>query len=279
MDAPANTDNANVANGTAETNAAETEGSLTQIMGDMADKGTPETKPADSGEKAEGTTEGSQDKAAPAWTSQLSDEIKTNEAVMKQLSKFDKITDLAKSYSELEGKLGKSIVKPGKDASTEEVEEFYQKLGKPKSMDKYSITGEDTAIIREIAFNNNLTDDQCKAVYEQLQKVGNQAIEQQQAALMAKAAETEKTLKAEYGKDYATKIKMLQRGVDAYGGNALGQKLKNSGLLYDPDIVKMFVQLGEQNAEAGTTGKTARGGEGYKTTAEGGQFSWIQNLK
>ena len=246
-------------------------GTIEGIMSNMAGV-QPEAKP-NNGDKAEG----SQPVDMPAWTSQLSEELRGNPDVMKQMSKFAKITDLAKGYSELESKLGKSLIKPGKDTSDEEREAFYQQLGKPKSADKYSIDDQNAAAFKDIAFKNNLTDDQCKALYGQFQEIGKNAIAQAQLQKAAAAKATDDALRAEWGNNYDTKITMLQRGVNAYGGKALGEKLKNSGLLFDADVIKMFVKLGEEAADAGSVGKTA-GGESYKATSEGGQFTWIEKM-
>lgn len=277
MEGSENTGNSNTPNGTADGNAAGTNSttSLEGIMGNMAG-GQPDAKPVN-GDNAEGSDKTSQAKEieAPAWTSQLSEDLRNNQDFIKQVSKFGKISDLAKSYSELEAKLGKAIVKPGKDASDEERESFYQQLGKPKSADKYSITDENAAAFRDVAFKNNLTDEQATALYAQFNEIGKNMLQQAQMEKAVKAKATDDALRAEWGNNYDAKITMLQRGVNTYGGKALGEKLKASGLLFDADVIKLFVRLGEESADAGTSAKTA-GGEGYKPTSEGGQFSWIE---
>lgn len=276
MDESVNTGNSATDTGTTDTTAAGT--SIENIMGSMAGEEAPEVKPGN-GENTEGTESTSQQAAElPAWTSQLSDEVKNNTDIMKQLAKFGKITDLAKSYSELESKLGKSIVKPGKESSAEEIEAFYQSLGKPKTAEEYSIKDENSAPFKALAYKNNLSDEQAKGIYEAFQEIGRNAILQQRQAMAATAKATDDALKAEWGKDYNAKIQMLQRGVDTYGGKALGEKLKKTGLLFDADVIKMFVQLGEESQEAGSSTRTARGGGGYKPTSEGGMFSWIEKL-
>lgn len=256
---------------------------LESIMDNMAGQ-QPASKPSEgnTGDTDKGSTNNQgqiNNQELPTWTSQLNDELKNNSDVMKQLSKFGKISDLAKSYSELEAKLGKSIVKPEKDASAEEKEAFYQALGKPTSADKYSIDVENSEAFKEMAFKNNLTDEQAKGIFQSFSEFGKNVLDQQKAQIASNAKTADETLRKEWGNNYDAKIKMLQRGVNAYGGNALGQKLKQSGLLFDVDVIKIFVKLGEENAEAGTVGRTFNGGNDYKTTAEGGKFSWIEKIK
>lgn len=255
--------------------AAAGSNNLQDIMGSMAQSKTPEGKPdapAAEGKKPEGTEKSQVD--APAWTSQLPEEIRSNADVMKQLVKFGKIGELAKSYSELESKLGNSIVRPGTEASDEEVNAFYQKLGKPESADKYTIDDEEAKDFKELAYKHNLTDDQAKGLYQSFKELGEKTIQQNNEQLMARARATEELLKKEYGNDYETKLELCKRGVMAYGGPGLGKKLQDTGLLFDEDIVRMFIRLGEQSAEAGASTKTAKGNTGYKSTADGGTFQF-----
>lgn len=273
------TDNQTMTDGTPETNGAETTANtnIADIMGGMAGEKTPESKP--DGEKDEGEKKPEQTKIDfPAWTQQLPEEMRNDAELMKQLGKFQKIGDIAKSYSELESKLGKSLIQPGENASEEEKQAFYERLGKPKSADGYSIRGEEAKLFREIAYKNNLSDTQAKSFYEQLQGVGNAAINQQKIALQQQATETENKLKAEYGNSYNTKIEMLRRGVETYGGKELGNLLKNSGLLANETVVRMFIKLGEQSAEAHTQNNGSQSKGSYKSTDEGGTFTFINKM-
>ena len=107
------------------TNTAE---SLTDIMNTL---NTSELAPEpNNGENGKGTNEVDQKPENPKWMAQLDGESLKNEDLVKQLSKFQNIGDLAKSYSALEKKLGKSINIPGDDAAAEELAAFYGKLGR-----------------------------------------------------------------------------------------------------------------------------------------------------
>lgn len=258
---------------TSNDTAGETANDIANVMGGMQDQ-KPETEPTGTAGGDNGT--GSNDSSSgnsksevhhPAWMAQLGN-IEADKA--EKLSKFEKIGDLAKNYLELEGKLGNSLVKPGEGASAEEVDAFYRALGKPESADKYSIEGENTDLFRKMAYENNLTDEQAKAIFQSLKEVGQNAVEQQKALFAKQAADTQKALQAEYGKDYPTKIEMLKRGVATYGGEKVGAKLQQAGLLADQDVVKMFILLGEQSQEAGSPGNGNGKADGYKSIAEGG---------
>lgn len=267
---------------TSNETAGETANDIENVMGGMQNP-KPGAEPTDKtgGEKETGNKEaaggnGESEVKHPAWMAQLGN-IEADKA--EKLSKFEKIGDLAKNYLELEGKLGNSLVKPGEGASAEEVEAFYRQLGKPESADKYTIEGENTELFRKMAYDNNLTDEQAKAIFQSLKEVGANALEQQKATFAKQAADTQKALQAEYGKDYQTKIEMLKRGVAAYGGENVAAKLRQAGLLGDPDVVKMFILLGEQSSEAGSPGNGKAKADGYKSIGEGGHLSFGDDFK
>lgn len=268
------TDNQTTAEGTADNNAA----SIESIMGGMVTN-APEAQPGDNGDKAEGNS-GNQDAGtqAPAWTQQLPKELRDNADFMKQMVKFNTIGDLGRSYSELESKIGKTIIQPGEDASEEDIAAFYSKLGKPDNVEGYGLTEEKHKAFIEAAYKNNLTVKQAQALYADLEATANNAINQAKANLQAQAKATTEALKQEYGNHYNAKIQMLQRGVNEYGGKALGEKLQATGLIADPDVVRMFIKLGEQASEAGTVTKT-NNDTGYQSIAEGGHLSFGNDFK
>ena len=258
--------------------AGETANDISNIMGGMQGQ-KPESKPGDNaGDKGEGSKGAADGKGSeaqhPAWMNQINSELMGDAEKAGKLSKFEKLSDLASAYLEAEGKLGNSIVKPGENASDEERRAFYTALGVPDAADKYSIEGDDAKMFREMAYKNNLTDEQAKAVYASLKDAGNNFIAAQKAAFDQQAKDTQAALQKEYGKDYPTKIEMLKRGVATYGGEKMGAKLQQAGLLGDYDVVKMFILLGEQSAEAGSPGNTKGKAEGYKSIAEGGTLDF-----
>lgn len=265
--------------------AGETANDISNIMGGMSESAKPETKPnGNEGDTGQGKSDNDNGKSSeiqhPAWMNQINSELIKDAEKAGKLSKFEKLSDLASAYLEAEGKLGSSIVKPGENSTDEEREAFYKALGKPDAADKYSIEGDDAKMFRELAYKNNLTDEQAKAFYQSLKEVGTSALknaaDQQMASFEAQAQETQTALKKEYGKDYPTKIEMLKRGIANYGGQNMGAKLKQAGLLGDYEVVKMFINLGEMSAEAGSPGNTKGKTDGYKSIEEGGAFSFFK---
>lgn len=271
-----------VNNGTeGETTSVNTQTStMSNILQNMAGS-KPDVKPEGmtEGNKTEGT-ESSQ--KLPAWTSQLPDEIKTNNDLIKRLSKFEKIGDMAKSYTELESKLGNSLIKPSTDASAEEIQSFYEQIGKPKNVEGYNIKADNENVkeFLNVAFNNNLSVDQANQLYEYMLNAGNKAIEQnrtEQAIMQREKIEAfEKVMNDKYGAKYNEKLKLLETGINTYGGNELGSLLQQSGLLFEPVIADLFINLGERASENQSYVKGTGGGiDTYVSTADGGTFDFI----
>lgn len=269
-------------NGTeGETTSVNTQTStMSNILQNMAGS-KPDVKPEGmtEGNKTEGT-ESSQ--KLPAWTSQLPDEIKTNNDLIKRLSKFEKIGDMAKSYTELESKLGNSLIKPSTDASAEEIQSFYEQIGKPKNVEGYNIKADNENVkeFLNVAFNNNLSVDQANQLYEYMLNAGNKAIEQnrtEQAIMQREKIEAfEKVMNEKYGAKYNEKLKLLETGINTYGGNELGSLLQQSGLLFEPVIADLFINLGERASENQSYVKGTGGGiDTYVSTADGGTFDFI----
>lgn len=269
-------------NGTeGQTTSVDTQTStMSNILQNMAGS-KPDVKPEGmtEGNKTEGT-ESSQ--KLPAWTSQLPDEIKTNNDLIKRLSKFEKIGDMAKSYTELESKLGNSLIKPSTDASAEEIQSFYEQIGKPKNVEGYNIKADNENVkeFLNVAFNNNLSVDQANQLYEYMLNAGNKAIEQNRtelAIMQREKIETfEKVMNDKYGAKYNEKLKLLETGINTYGGNELGSLLQQSGLLFEPVIADLFINLGERASENQSYVKGTGGGiDTYVSTADGGTFDFI----
>lgn len=148
---------------------------------------------------------------------------------------------------------------------------FWQKMGKPENADGYELPKDDRLNFKEIAFSNNLSKAQAKSIYDSVSKAGLEFVKAQQAADEKQIAETEKYLRDTYGDKYDEKITLMQKGIEAFGGVSLLNKLKSSGLLFDRDIVQQYITIGEMTAESGSFSRGINGGNnGYVSPLDGG---------
>ena len=178
------------------------------------------------------------------------------------------------SYRNLEKFAGgsKSLVElPGPDAPPEKMAEFYARLGRPESPDKYGIEapqGADPELVgwfKTAAHKHNLTDAQAKGVFADYNEMAGgkmQAMEQQSAADSEKAITD---LKREWGQTFDKQIDMGKRAVAALGFNE--QMLTNyEAKLGTGEMLKLFATLGTKMGEPSFEGGGRSDGSGFGTT-------------
>lgn len=237
---------------------------MTEGVSNTTPDATPEAKAE--GNKAEGNVNEAPVKR-PAWMAQLPEDLREDEA----FTSFEKLGDFAKAYKEAVKKEG--IKAPGKDATPEELAAFYKAIGKPETAEDYKLEGTDLDAFKEMAFGSNLTQSQAESVLKALKARADAAANTAKENMARMYNETNAALKTEYGNSYTEKMKSLNRGLLTFGGKNIQQKLMQAGLSYDPDIVHMFIRLGELSSEAGGNMQSSTG-DAYKTNAAGGQFSF-----
>ena len=213
-----------------------------------------------------------------AWGAQLSKELKENKDAVKALAKFEDISSLASSYIELEKKLGSMHAIPGKEATKEELDAFYKKLGKPDAADKYGFKQEWDAEKRfaEAAYEANLSDAQAKSLYAFFHKIGEDQQAQLAEAVKKQAEEADAALKKEFGNKVSEKMELYTKGLKAFGTAPVFSQLEKTGLAYHPDFVKMFIKIGEALGESRTVlGGGSASTRGITSARDGGTFSFF----
>lgn len=171
-------------------------------------------------------------------------------------------TDILQSYRNLEKFAGgsKSLVElPGPDAPPEKVAEFYAKLGRPESPEKYGIQapeGADPEVVgwfKSTAHELGLSDKQAQALFTKYNEMAGgrlQAMEEQSKAQSEKAIAD---LRREWGQGYEAQIDMGRRAVAALGLNE--QKLSEyEAKLSTGEMLKLFATLGSKMGEPAFAG-------------------------
>ncbi|MFH2073792.1 MAG: hypothetical protein ABIJ57_00400 [Pseudomonadota bacterium] len=110
----------------------------------------------------------------PSWLASLPDDLKSNEV----LARFPTIGDASKALVSYKTSEGKMVAIPGEDATPEQRAAFYQKLGRPETADKYTITKpeglpegiayspEVETAFKSFAFEQGISDAQAKGIYD-----------------------------------------------------------------------------------------------------------------
>lgn len=195
------------------------------------------------------------------------------------------------SYTELEKLQGSSLQMPAADAPKEKLDEFYKKLGRPDSPDKYEFKRPE-GLPAELPYNDDLAKaakpwmhdaglnpKQAQSVHDGFVKF---AAEQQQAAIAVQAKAVEEThdaLVKDWGpqesEGFKTKHTLMSRAATKLG---LADALKKGGLILpdgaitDPQIAKALAAVGEAMFKEDTIVENggASGGENpFKRDAKG----------
>ena len=164
---------------------------------------------------SEDSVTGGNDGASASWRNSLPDDLKNE----KTFERFKTVDDLARSYKSLQVEFynsGKAdaVIPPKPDAPKDAWDKFYNKLGRPESLDKYDIKlGDDLAkkvtledheiaTIKQNAFDAGLTPKQAQKQLEMYAAGKVNAIEKVVLEDTSKFNQAEAALKARWGDKY-----------------------------------------------------------------------------
>jgi hypothetical protein len=210
----------------------------------------------------------------PGWAQQLPKEVLRDQAAAAKLAAFKTVGDLAQGFLDASGK----AAVPAMNAAPEEVEAFYESLGKPKTEAGYNFARNEP-VFAKAAFQANLTRAQAEALYQQSQAQLQDAQRKVQAQVQNDLSASDAMLKKEYADKYDEAVALFGRGL---GNNAekntlspLGQALMRAGLLGKPEIVHAFIELGRATSEGRGPGKGSRNPKTMpKSVFEGRSFEY-----
>jgi len=248
-----------------ENNTPETKGQTPEEKGQIPEtKGqTPEEKgqtPEEKGNIPEEKGQIPENKNLPDFAKTLQEKAKGQEKSEPNKENEPKTDEFSQWLEKLPAEM-----------TDEQSASFWQKMGRPDTADGYELPKDDNLNFKQIAFENNLSKAQAKSVYERISNAGLEFLKRQQEADEKQIAETEKFLRDTYADKYDEKITLMQKGIEAFGGVSLLNKLKSSGLLFDKDIVQQYIAIGEMTAESGSFSRGANGGkDGYVSPLDGG---------
>jgi hypothetical protein len=224
--------------------------------------------------------------AAPAsvvstWRDGLEPDLRSNPS----LEKFKDVGSLAKSYVEVQGLVGKKgIIKPGENATEEQVSEYYKALGRPDDVSGYELdTFEVPEVLADVwdmnatsevaaeAFRLGVTKEQFNGLLAKQAEVQAAQLGERVQAVKSSRENTESVLKEKWGMAYDGQKDLAQRsfktaaaavGIDP--AELAGSLLPDGGTIGDnPHLALIFAKLGEGGKELGFLG--GKGGFTTKT--------------
>lgn len=188
------------------------------------------------------------------WRAALSPELQNDE----RFTSFKGPNDLAKQYIEAQERLNNAIVKPGENASEEELASYRKSIGVPETADAYElqtdveIPGDGTDSFnqwfKETAHKMNLPKEQAEQFYKELMnRAGEEAAEGQRIVQTTKE-EAENQLRDMWGEEFDHRIERARKFA-ALGGDEFLQLLEETGLTNHPGMASVLDRFADLISE------------------------------
>lgn len=175
-------------------------------------------------------------------------------------TKYKTVKDFASGYESLVSRLGTAVNIPNQYSTQEQIDEFYNKLGRPESADKYQfqdklpegleIDEKLDADYRELAYNIGLTGDQAQKLREfynsavEAAYLGNQ--KDVQTRLAQAHEQNVNEIKQMWGGDYKAKTKIAMNTARAVLSQDTLDYLDATGLGNNAKLISDFYELSKR---------------------------------
>lgn len=225
------------------------------------------------------------------YYSQLDKETAGNKDVMDRVKDFKSVSDLAKGYSDLRGKMDRSLLIPDQNSTDDEVKEYFRKLGVPENEQGYQLTDGDyrPEVIKDlkeqfrsqVLYRNGLTKVQGEKVWEAAlgmlkaerdRNIANyeeakKSFNQRHEALLMKDYPVASDRKAVMNEDISYASEFLAE-------TGLGKFFKDVGLIYNPDVIHKVAQYHKTRSARAVMGSTGNSKpESNEMFTQGKQFT------
>lgn len=174
-------------------------------------------------------------------------------------AKYKSQDEFFKGFQNLQKLVGqKQVVEglkvPGDNATPEELNDFYLKLGRPESMDKYALpedvkfhegidTEAEKKTISEIAFELGLSNKQAAGLMKKYAEKTNESFIKEEARIK----ETfDQAVVSAFGNDFQSGLGLAKKGAKSLGYAAT---LDEQGLSSNPVVLKILSELGKHVGE------------------------------
>lgn len=193
------------------------------------------------------------------WRTSLPEDIRGEAlfASVKAKDATEALGIIAKQHVHAQKLIGvDKIAKPNAKWGEKEWGEFNRSLGVPETHDKYELPDvklaeglklDDTKVgkFKQVFHKLGLRPDQVKGVMQAyLEDLNGDFTGRLEGNKLAMSQATT-ALKGEFGDKYDSKLDIAKSVLRKFGSDTLLAKLESSGLANDPEVVKLFVKLGE----------------------------------
>ena len=206
---------------------------------------------------------GSEDAVDTSWQSRyLSEDLRENDT----LGKFEDVGSLGKSYLELQKMVGSRIKIPTDESSDDEVNDFYSKVGRPDSPDKYVVnlpegTDYDNELIGqfyEVAYKNGLSNKQAQSAIEFYNHINADMSINHESQMQQSRVDSEASLKKEWViGDYNKKLALSKKAFKRFADEDLKEFVDKTGMSNNVAMIRFLYKIGNafSDPEMGGLGK------------------------
>lgn len=209
-------------------------------------------------------TNTNENKGAADWRDSLPADLKG----AKSLASIKSVEDLAKGYVNAQSVIGKRF----EDLTPEQLNLYYNKMGRPEKIEDYGIkapTDADPMLTDwylKTAHEIGLPKEMASKMFEKYSELLTEQTNNAKASVQVQMDKDFKQLKADFGPEFESRCELANRALTEFGGEELVNTLAQYGLQNSPVLVKAFAKAGMMLAE----GKFVEGNSTGKfgTTAE-----------
>ena len=188
------------------------------------------------------------------WQTQyLSEDLQGNDT----LSKFKDVSSLGNSYVELQKLVGSRVKVPTDDSTEEDVNSFYNQIGRPESPEKYSIDLPSDSYPQEViqsflkeAHASGLTNKQAQAAINFYNTIETDGQINSDAAMQQAKVDAESALKKEWGpSEYAKELAVSRRAFNRFADDDLKAFVNETGVTNNVAMIKFLNRIGKAFSE------------------------------
>ena len=193
------------------------------------------------------------------WQTQyLSEDLQGNDT----LSKFKDVGSLGNSYVELQKLVGSRVKVPTGDSTEEDINSFYNQIGRPESPDKYSIDLPSDSYPQEViqsflkeAHASGLTNKQAQAAINFYNTIETDGQINSDAAMQQAKVDAESALKKEWGPtEYAKELAVSRRAFNRFADDDLKAFVNETGVTNNVAMIKFLNRIGKAFSEPDMAG-------------------------
>jgi hypothetical protein len=180
----------------------------------------------------------------------LPDDIKYHE----EIKRAQDIATLAKNHVHAQKLIGADKVPlPGKYATPEDWQAFYDKIGRPP-LDKYEVkVGKDSIVdeawvtdLKKVAHKEGIMPSQLEAILAWYDGKAAEELKNVKGVRTKEVEEGLSALKKDWGKAYNTRVGYAKSVVEKFGDKELVEMLNNTGLTDDSKLIRLLGKIGEE---------------------------------